>query len=175
MENKNISLMIVGFISLIMAAVFISQAASQGATVTTLTQTTNEAVNIASAKLASNEINTSKTFTLTNAPTGWKSEYSDCNIDVLNYDNGTTSFTETTDYVVTTAGVLSLKNTVAMNGSLANTTYIDYKYCPDTYVTSSWGRTAINTTYGLYAVAALLIAVGMFFMVAKNSGVIDKL
>jgi hypothetical protein len=155
------------FIGVVLAVSFIVAIASLTQEKTSLTQVTNELVNIAPARLASGTINTTYPFTLAKAPTGWKQQ--DCALTGIVYGNATTDYTLTTDYTITAStGVLLLKNTAVVNNSATNSTYIDYKYCGEGYVDSSWGRTVLNTNVGLYAIAILLIVVGLVYYFLKN-------
>jgi hypothetical protein len=155
------------FIGVILAVSFIIAIAGLTQEKTNLTTVTNELVNIAPARLASGVINTTYPFTVTNAPTGWKQQ--DCPLTSVVYGNSTTDYTLTTDYTFTAStGVLLLKNTAVVNNSDTNSTYIDYKYCGNGYVDSSWGRTVLNTNVGLYAVAILIIVVGLVYYYLKN-------
>lgn len=167
--NKAISLFVIGAISLLMAAVFITQIADAGNDVTEKSIYTDESIGISTARQTGNttiNLNTSN-FTVTYAPTGWKVSESDCALSDVSIRNSTaagyTTLTKDTDYKIwDTIGRIQFFNTANLQGS-GNTTYITYTTCPDSYVTQSWGRTAIDTTMGLYAIAAMLIAVGMFY------------
>ena len=59
----------------------------------------------------------------------------------------------------------------ATQNSQTNTTTVSYGYCGDDYVSESWGRTAVDTTAGLFAIALLLIAVALFYAVGRNEGI----
>jgi hypothetical protein len=175
MDQKNTSLLVIGFVAILLGSILVSQAAAIGNKVTSLTIVDPETVATATAKLAGNNVNASVKYTLANAPTGWKLNEAQCNIVVTKVTNGTTTFTPTTDYAYTSAGVINLVNSTAVVGSLGtNSTYVTYSYCGDDYVTSSFGRTGIQTSFGLFGIAILLAGVGMFFGLAKNNGIFEK-
>jgi hypothetical protein len=164
-EGNTTKIMISGAVMLLLMVALISALATQTVKNTSLTSTENELVNIAPARLASGEINTTYSFTLTNAPTGWKTETTDCNIQNVVYGNSTTDYTVTTDYTISTAGVLQLKNTAVMNNSASNSTYIDYSYCGNEYLNSSWGRSILNNTIGFFIIAILVVAVFIAYQI----------
>lgn len=172
--NKTISLMVMGSIALLLAAVFVSQIAAEGNKVTALTDIKDESISIASAKLAGGELNASKTFTVAQAPTTWRQ--SDCGLTSVSITNGSgTALTVTTDYVMdATTGKFYLQNTTGNTADFggSNTSKVSYKYCPEGYMNLSWGRTGINTSMGLYAIGALLVAVGMFYGAAREAGIV---
>lgn len=170
--DKNTSLVIVGFVALLLAAVFISTAADTGNQVTNLLAA-NETINIAPARLAGGAINETYAFYINNAiTTGWRQENSECAVTTINFKNVSgTTLVDPSQYVFTnTIGRLTLKNVPALNQTSSNITTVSYNYCPDNYLASSFGRAGINTTYGLFAIGALMVAVGIFFQVGKNNG-----
>lgn len=172
--NKTISLMIIGAISLLMAAVFAGQIASEGNKVTDLTTVHNEAIAVGAATLGENATKESQTFTVANLG----DTSTDCpltSVSLTNYSG--TALTETTNWVMNKdTGVFYLKNSSAVWAGFknVNTTKVTYTYCPDGYMNLSWGRTSIDTTMGLYAIGALLVAVGMFYAAARESGIVGK-
>ena len=174
-ENDNImSLMVIGFVSLILAAVLIGQIVVAGNVYTTHT-TKTEALNLAPARIANGAINTTYSFTLGTGVSDWRNDYaSDCIPTVINYKNSTgDTLAVTTNYVYTsTTGGLTLKNTDSVNNTASNASTVAYSYCPDGYVAQSFGRTSIQMVYGLFALAALAIAVGMFYSIAKKTGLV---
>lgn len=170
---SQINKLILGFVGLIIGAVLISSIATSSNDLTDKKAVANEAITITTARYGGNFINSSINFTVAKAPTGWKSQ--DCPLTSYTLGNASTDFTETTDYVLNAnTGVLYLKNTTITVLSVPNTTYIDYTYCGDDYMNLSWGRTSMDVTIGLFAVAILLFSVGMFYSVAKESGIIGR-
>src|SRR3990172_3554411 len=80
MENKSIGTIIAVAVILLLGIVFVQIIASNTIDKTQLAGISSEAISLASARLAGNNINQSVTFTLAQAPTGWKLEGTDCDI-----------------------------------------------------------------------------------------------
>lgn len=172
MESKSLAFLITGFVLLIVGVSLLTPTAEIVLGQTDKLGISNEALDISSARInAAGNINETLEFTVTNNPTGWKSE--DCPLTNFVYGNSTTDYTLTTDYLVTlSTGVFTLKNTTTtISGT--NSTLADYTYCADDYLNSSWQRTVLNLVPGFFAIALLLIAVGLFYSVGKSEGVID--
>lgn len=162
--------LIIAFVTLLIGVILVGSVASEGLNKTTKTVISDEAISIAPAKLAADNINTTYEFTVANNPTSWKIQ--DCPLTSVTYGNSTTDYTVTTDYVITaSSGVLTLKNTSTVYEG-GNDTVIDYTYCGDEYMNLAWGRTGINLVSGLFAIAILLISVGLFYSVAKDTGML---
>ena len=153
------------------------QIADLGQTVTT----TNEAVNeshILASETGRNAswINGSVVYTLTNNPTNWKVD--DCPITafVLKNNSGTV-LTETTDYVLTaSAGTFVFVDNALLNNTInmsTNETLATYEYCSDEYLNLGWGRTVIDLVPGFFAIALLLVSIGLFYSVGKETGIIN--
>jgi len=165
--------LVAAFVTLLLGAVLITTIASEGLARTDKLVINNEVEAFTPVDVGN--INTTEVHTVTNAPTGWKSD--DCPLESVAIKNasGGTALTVTTDYTLTaSAGTFLLLNTtatVAMIGA-DNNTYVDYTYCGDDYMNLTWGRTAINLTAGFFAIAILLISVGLFYSVAKDYGII---
>lgn len=169
-ENGTVNYLNV-FITVVLALAFITAIASLTLQTTTTTLVTDEVVNLAPARLAAGGINTTYPITIANPPTGWQTNTRECDIAGVVYGNSSTNYALTTDYTFTaTTGVLLLKNTVTVNNSVTNTTYIDYKYCGPGYVESSWARTVLNTNVGLYAMAILIIVVALVYLLLNRKG-----
>lgn len=169
--------LILAFVLLIIGSVLITAVATQGNTVTEKTDVTKELISIATARYTTgNNINTThpyNDFRVVNYPTTWKTE--DCKVDLLAYGNSSTNFTLTTDYTFDGAtGYIALVNSTALVGSISNNTYATYEYCADDYMNLSWGRTSVDVTMGLFAIAILIFSVGIFYSVAKESGIISR-
>ena len=171
--------LIAGFVLLILGIVFVSQIATMGQGITTPTAVTSESHVIGSTIITGRngtDINATITYTLTNAPTGWK--VNDCPITnfVLTNSSGD-ALTVTTDYVLTaSAGTFVFVNSAGLNDTIdtaTNQTLASYSYCGDDYMNLGWGRTGINLVPGFFALALLLIAVGLFYSVAKETGVMN--
>ncbi|MFW6130033.1 MAG: hypothetical protein ACOC56_02540 [Atribacterota bacterium] len=171
MQNLGIAnKLILAFVSLIIGVILIGTVATNSLTVTEKTLLENEAIDISSARDDNGDINESVTFTVANAPTTWK--INDCPLSSVTYGNSSLDYTLTTDYLITlSTGVLSLKNvTEVIEGS--NNTLIDYTYCADDYMNLSWGRTMLNLIAGFFAIAILLVSLGLFYSVAKDAGIV---
>lgn len=175
MENKTTSKLIAGFVALIIGIVLSTSLASLTNEKTNLT-TQSETINIANARYgAAGTINESYTFTLSTGVANWRNDYSECIPTTIIYKNQSgATMTDPTNYVYTyNVGTLTLKNTEALNLSGSNTTTTTYAYCPNEYVSSSWARTGLTTTVGLFALGLFLTAVGLFYSVAKDTGIMD--
>lgn len=162
--------LILAFVTLIIGAVLIGSIATQGLAVTGKTSVVNEAIDITTARLTdAGSINTSKTFTVTNNPTSWK--VNDCPLTTVVYGNSSDDYALTTDYTVDlSTGVITLVNSSAVVYG-TNDTLVDYVYCGDDYMNLGWGRTLINLVSGFFAIAMLMISVGLFFSIAKDNGI----
>jgi hypothetical protein len=174
MVNSSAGKLIAAFVLLLLGIVFIAQAASMGSAITSRTAVNNEAVSYTSAfQETSTQINTTVSFTLANNPTGWKSD--DCPLTGVVFTNSSgTAWTSGTDYTLTAStGVFTLGNTILVNATTTNQTYVDYQYCGNDYMNLSWGRTGINLVPGFFALALLLISVGLFYNIAKENGIIS--
>jgi|TARA_B100001971_G_C18172395_1_gene527933 uncharacterized membrane protein len=163
--------LILAFVTLILGAVLIGTIASSAIAVTDKTGVSDETLDISAARVANGDINESYEFTVTNNPTGWKT--GDCPLTSVTYGNSSTDYTITTDYLITLAtGNLTLKNTsVTVLGT--NDTLIDYTYCADDYMNLGWGRTIINLVAGFFAIALLLVSVGLFYSIVKDYKIIN--
>ena len=171
--------MIAGFVLLILGIVFVSQIATLGQDITTTTGVSNETHNVLpTIETGRNDtgVNSTIVYTLTNAPTSWK--VNDCPITnfVLTNSSGG-AFTITTDYILTaSAGTYTLVDSATMVANLPaadNNTLASYNYCGDDYMNLGWGRTGIDLVPGFFALALLLISVGLFYSVAKETGVMN--
>lgn len=165
--------LVLAFVTLLLGVVMVGVVASNSLLVTDKKVISNEAEAFTPCGNAS--INETEVHTVTNYPTGWKTN--DCPLTSLAVKNasGGTALTLTTDYIPTlSAGTFLLVNTsttVAMIGA-DNNTYIDYTYCGDDYMNLGWGRTMINLVSGFFAIAILLVSVGLFFSIGKDTGIL---
>ena len=164
--------LILAFLTLIIGIVFVGVIATSSLAVTTTTVVTDEGINIGSA-VVDGQVNESlSNFTLTNVPSGWQAQSTDCNaISVSAYGNVTEDFTLNTDYEVFGAdGIIHVLNTTTTENG-GNSTLVDYTYCADDYLHLNWGRTLVNLIGGFFAIALLLISVGLFYSVAKDNNI----
>lgn len=166
--------LIAGFIMLILGASLIVVIADNGLNVT---DKNSVAAEVHAITVAAGNVSETATYTVTNAPTGWKS--TDCPITNFAIKNvsGLNPLTLTTDYTLTAStGVYQLKNTTATRAYLYggsapyNNTYASYTYCGDDYMNLGWGRTSINLVAGFFALALLGGALGLFYSIAKEEG-----
>lgn len=172
MSLGSTSKLVLAFVTLIIGAVLIGSIATNGLAVTDKKSVSDEAIDISTARDANGDINTSVTFTITsdNVPLSWQA--ADCPLSSIVYGNSSTDYTVTTDYTfATTTGVLTLVNSTAVIEG-GNSTLIDYIHCGDDYMNLSWGRTLINLIAGFFAIAILLVSVGLFYDVAKDNNII---
>lgn len=174
MDNKaqiNIGGIVMLVILIIVSLVLITEIFNQQAVMTTKNPIVNETINIASARMAGANINTSlSNFTVLQSPNGtWKQTQPDCYISAVSYGNATGDFVVTTDYILyPSLGIINVLNTSTTVSSTGNTTYIDYTYCPNGYITDG-GTRSITTLIGLISVIAL------FVVVAWRSEIADML
>lgn len=162
--------LIFAFVTLIIGVVLIGVIASNALAVTDKTLIANEAIDISSSRDINNSINESVSyFTVANYPTSWK--ITDCPLTSVTYGNATGDYALTTDYtIVASTGIIHVLNTsTTVEGS--NDTIIDYIYCANDYMNISWGRSILNLVAGFFAIALLLAALGLFYSVAKDAGI----
>jgi len=175
MEQKNIALIVTGFVTLLIGILLISTVATQGNAVTEKTIVLDETKTFTSTCLAPqgggqiNESDADCNYTVTNYPSGWK--ITDCPLTSVVVSNATRAFTLNTDYrVFASTGIIQMLNSTSTDAGAANTTLVDYAYCSDGYMNQTWGRTAIDLVAGFFAIALLLVSVGLFYQVLKNEG-----
>jgi len=169
MENKSITYLMAAFIALIIGVSLVGVIASEGLGKTSYTEVNSETHSISTHWTGTNY--SGGTVTVTNAPTSWKAG-GECPISSVLFGNSSVDYTVTTDYTVNAnTGVITITAASAPSKG-GNTTYVDYKYCADDYLKQSWNRTIINLVPGFFAIGLLLIAVGLFYRVAKDEGLI---
>jgi hypothetical protein len=149
-QKSTTGIIIVGFLIALLGIILVGVIAENEQKVTTTTRITNESIDISSLRVGLSQINMSNTGIATahQYTSGtWQTETSDCNPNSYGIilTNGTgTVFTLNTDYNLTSAGRLYMKNTTATNASVTNTTLLSYNYCQDQYMPESWQRTIMN-------------------------------
>lgn len=169
-----INKLIFAFVTLILGVALLSQIAVITNETTAKSAIVNDSIDISTAKILGTSINTTLGFTVTQAPTGWK--ILDCPLTNIIVENSSgQALTVTTDYTLDGAtGIMYLLNTSAVfNQTADNLTYVDYTYCADDYLNSGWSRTLLNLIAGFFAIALLLVSIGMFYSIAKESGIIS--
>jgi len=172
--------LILAFVTLILGVVLIGVIATNALVVTAKTNVANETLDISSGRLADAilSINATYPFRITNYPTGWKT--ADCPITNFVFRNQTQATTTVaTDYAFFPAnGTLMLVNSSIYHDDGAiqplNVTTMSYTYCGDDYMNLGWGRTVTNLVGGFFAIALLLTAVGLFYSIARDNGIISR-
>ena len=178
----NTQKLLLAFVTLILGAVLVGVLATNALAVTEKTKVYDESSNLATSCMVYvdtiwqiNETDSDCNISVTNAPSGWKAI--DCpltSVIVENTSAGTwTALAAGTDYnLFASTGIVQMLNTSDTWNGIFNTTYVNYVYCQDNYLNLGWGRTATNLVAGFFAIALLLISVGLFFEVAKDTGLI---
>ena len=171
METNFTSLLIAGFVFLMLGVVLIAPISTSIIDGTSKTDVANEAIDISSSKSGPDQVNESiSNFTLTNYPTDWK--ILNCPISSFTYGNATIDYVLDTDYnFFSDSGIIKVLNTTTTEEG-GNSTLADYTYCSDSYLDSSWGRLVLNTVPGFYALALLGIGLWFFYEIAKRAGII---
>lgn len=172
----NVAALILMAMGIIVALVILQQVFSSQTAMTTKSNIVNETLSLSGARSGTGTINTSYYFNLANGCPetigNWRlSGGNDCDISVTRIYNATGSLlTVNTDYVVnntagagltactSSAGDIRFLNTLAVNNSGSNTTYVTYTYCADGYSTDSASR-QIGGIIGLLSAIALIIFV----------------
>lgn len=180
---SNIQKLLLAFVTLILGVVFIVVVSTNALAVTVKTPINDESSNLGTACIfgVEQEINGTDdadcNITVTNAPSGWKTQ--DCVLTSVIVRNTTASaqtysaLTEGTDYnLFANTGIIQMLNTTDTDQGDFNTTYVNYAYCQDNYLNLGWGRTVTNLIAGFFAIALLLISVGLFYDVAKDAGLV---
>jgi hypothetical protein len=180
-ENKTVGLIIAAALIMILGVVFINVVSQEVANRTQYT-TTTETVNIAGARLAGGQVNSSYWFHLKYgcpAKTQWRTD-TGCSLVPLSVKNSTgATLTDPTDYVFLTnggwctgvdAGDIRFVGSELMNATIQNTTTVTYKYCADGYL-SGWSSTIANLVPGFLALAILVAIAFLIFFVLKANGI----
>ena len=163
--------LITAFVLLIVGVALIGVVAQQIRIGTETSDISNESFSLATFRADfSDNINTSAIVNLTNAYGDDDWQWNECSISVTSmaFANGTALAT-TTDYNATANGAIALYNSSSFYDS-ANTTNVIYSYCADDYMNLGWGRSVMQIVPGFFAIAMLLIALAMFYGIAKESG-----
>ncbi len=183
MENKNVNYLVLGFVFLIIGIALIGTIASEVNNKVDRTVVVDES-NDLSANLCVvgiggtlstglDESVVGCNITVTNYPTDWK--VSDCPLTDVVVGNSTLDFTEGTDYnLFASRGMIQMLNTSISQLGYANTTVVDYTYCADDYLNTSWGRSVLVTVPGFFALALLSVALWLFYAVFRNSNLLNK-
>ena len=187
MEQKNINYIVLAFVFLIIGAVLIVQIAENTNEKTSKTVVYDETYDL-SALGCVNEteggtINGTNdadcNLTVTYAPTGWELyDANSCPLTNVVVNNGSTAvanLVEGIDYnAFLDVGLIQMLNTTDTDEAFYNTTVIDYAYCGDEYLNSSWGRTILSLVSGFIALAMLGISLWLFYNVFASVGILKR-
>ena len=180
MDQKNTMLIIVGFVALLLGVSLLGVIATEEQELVSKSVVTNESITFTTCRTVGadptlNETGVNCNFTITYAPTGWKvNDETPCPLTSFAMRNFTgDTMTSGTDYVADlTNGIVNLRNTTALGGAIDanqyNVSYVDYLYCGDDYVNQSWQRSILNVVVGMFGIALLIVAVGIFYAVIRN-------
>ena len=170
MEDKSVSILIAGFIALIIGISLIGVISIQSNEITKTINISGENVTYTSAREVSTGAVDTTAFTIVNPPTTWR--VTGCPIIGLILHNSSNSLTDVVDYTFTaSSGVIIFNNTDNVNGSASNSTTATYQYCNSEYLTESWQRTVLNLVPGFFALALLGVGIGLFYEVGRREGV----
>jgi len=179
MNTSTIGKLMGAFVGLMIAVVLIAQIATTGNAVTTL-QPGTETVSLSGLRYGSGHINNSiaisPSFLNTTQTEDWRASVDGCDVatigGLVTVTNASGSLlVRNTDYVLNATGDLIFKDTSAVNNSNSNITNLAYTTCPTGYV-YGWAATMLNLVYGIFALAALGIAIALFYSIAKDYNIV---
>ena len=180
MESKNVNYLVMAFVFLIIGIALIGTIASEITNKTDKVVIVDESKDLTSCVVAIggdflfgvNESLAACNITVTNLPTGWK--IAECPLTSVTVGNATLDFTDGTEYnnLLASAGVIQMLNVTTTQKGYVNTTLVDYTYCADDYLNSSWGRSVLLTVPGFFALALLGVALWMFYAVFRSIGLL---
>ena len=170
-NSSVIGIIISVFIAILLGVVMLSISADQVNDITGLVANTDSA---AVMTFDAAGINETLEYTVTNAPTGWKSA-SDGGCALTNFvlsNASGSALTLTTDYIVDLQyGTYTMVNTTATAYlGATNTTIASYTTCPDGYQTS-FGGTVLNMVPGFFALAILVSVAFLIFWILRREGI----
>ena len=181
MEQKNINFLILAFVFLIVGSALLVSIATETNAVVDKEYMITEPISLEAVRISDNILSYDPAVELTIAipPSGW--QQTDCPItNFVLYNQTGTETVETTDYVFTpSTGVLTIVNSSIWfsDGTYLqaeNDTTLDYTYCEDDYLNSSWGRAVLTTVPGFFALALLGVALWLFYNVFSSVGLIKR-
>ena len=155
MMKKELKPIFYMFMIIVIGVAFVVSWANTTAPITTLQTQTNESINIAGARLSSNNINSSYQFTLTYA----QANTGHTPISNFALYNGTGSLITSTNYTFnSTTGVLKLTNGTywVTGGGRNNITLTVYNYKDPSYLEDSSSRSVITLIIFFGALGILL-------------------
>ena len=174
MENRSVGIILSLAIAILLGVILVQIIAGETVTKTSTVGAFDEshAIDV----LGFPDINETAVYTLTNAPSGWKTEQ--CPLTSFVLTNGSDALTDTTDYIVDlSAGTYTLVDNADTNESGVyqlydlNTTYASYYYCGNDYLAASWGRSLLNLVPGFFVLAILIGAAFVIFYILKAEGI----
>lgn len=179
MEQKNLNLLILGFLTLMIGLAIIGTVATSSLDKTTKDNVVDESYNLTGigcydAGQVNGTEDTDCNITLVYAPTSWK--VLDCPLTkVVVTNTAGTALNLDTDYnLFASQGIVAMLNTTDTNETnMGDDVLIDYTYCADDYLNSDFGRSVTNLLPGFFALALLGIALLLFYSVAKNEGIFN--
>jgi len=184
MDNNNTSKLIGGFVVLIIGLVLLTQI-SVGTNTNTKLIAVQDRLTI--EKVPPGNLtgpnNITYVYQLSLLDDAWRQDITECskatlatgtNIIIYNstgaemMNNGACSGDTNEYYIIEGASTLKICNANFVNGT-ANT-YVDVRYqtCPTGYMGANWGRTALDLIPGLFAIALMLVGVGLFYSVYQD-------
>lgn len=160
--------LILAFFLLILGIVLISNIATNTNAVTSNAFVANESLDISSLRVAGNQINASLNVTLANQGLNDAGRWVSGTFTIRNITGAVIgSNNYTVDYP--NAKISFANNTyMVTGGGKANTTYVDYGYYQNSYLTQAWQRSVLNSVVGFFALAVMLISVALFYSVYKD-------
>jgi hypothetical protein len=168
-----INKLLLAFVALIVGVVLLGSISTLVLGVNSGTNVVNETQDITAA-ISAGVVNTSYGFTVTNYPSGWKSD--DCPLTSVAIKNNTnTALTANTHYTFyPTNGTWYLKGTTVNTSHFwaNNNSYVSYTYCGDEYLNLGWGRSILSVAVGMFALALLAVSVGLFYSIARDYGLV---
>lgn len=170
MSTKNISKIIAAFVLVIVGSILITVIATQTNTITTPTTVDNEVLSIASARTAGNNINTATTFTLANQGNADAGGWVDNSVAITNSTGTAMTGNFTVNYATQTI-TFSNNTFMVSGGGYNNGTLVDYQYYSNNYL-QGFGNTVLSLISGFFAIAVMLVGLGLFYSVAKDSGIV---
>ena len=175
-KDKTISVFMTAFIGVLLAVALIGTLADTSNTATSKLTASDESYNLTGIGCyqggqVNGTADANCNITVTYAPTGWEQE--DCPLTSVVVTNSTgTALTLDTDYYLfPSTGIVQMLNTTDTDvGSMGDDVLIDYSYCGDGYLNSSWGRTILDTNVGMFAIAILIIAIAAAYVLLGKKG-----
>jgi hypothetical protein len=171
-----INKLLFAFVTLIVGVVLLGTISTSVLSVNSGTNVVNETQAI-DAAISGGTVNTNYPFNVTYAPTGWKADATDgCPLTGIAIKNATnTALVRDTDYTFyPTNGSWTLKGTTVNTSKFwaNNNSYVSYTYCGDDYMNLGWGRSVLSVGVGMFAIALLIVSVGLFFSIARDYGLV---